>query len=106
MKFKKEEIESARDTLMQYVKDGDTLYFIQEYSSTGMTRYLRVMLASDRNEILHLTHSIAVACGYQLKDRNGSWYIVMHGFGYSASDEIRSAVEYKTGLTGLRDYVI
>ena len=79
---------------LQYLKDtlvsGDNLFItLVKISESGMTRYLKVQFSPKRGEYLTLTYSVGRALGYTIKDMGGDNCIVMKGYGYSASDEIR-----------------
>lgn len=90
----KAERKAKQDQEIQYLRDtlyrGDNLLITVKFvSDTGLTRYLKVQFSPRRGEYLTLTYSIAKAIGYPLKEIQGEDCIVMRGYGYSASDEIR-----------------
>lgn len=79
---------------LQYLKDtlvsGDNLFItLVKISESGLTRYLKVQFSPERGKYLTLTYSVGKALGYTIKDMGGDNCIVMKGYGYSASDEIR-----------------
>jgi hypothetical protein len=100
MTRKEKEQEKARclDNLKKWLKDGDCLYMMTEYTRSGMTRYIRVFLPVARGDIDNLTYNVAFACGYPIKGRCGSWYLVVRGCGYSAVDSVLKSIMHKTGL--------
>lgn len=80
------ELQYLRDTLVS----GDNLLItVVKVSESGMTRYLKVQFSPKRGEYLTLTYSVGKVLGYTIKDTTDDFYIVMKGYGYSASDEIR-----------------
>lgn len=103
---KKEQSEQneVRETLLQWLKPGDTVYTILDHvSRSGMQRRVRVVIllpatahkgGDERQTVtLHPNYSIAKLCGYRLA-RGYRDALVVNGCGFDAGHEIVSNLSY------------
>lgn len=101
----------ALERLREWLKDGDTLYFILRHrASSGMSRIYdvkQIMAAEWRVEneelvyfrprVSHLTWNIALACDFAWNESHGG--IRINGCGFSGEQEIADTLGRKLGIT-------
>ena len=101
MKHTKEDIESATETLKKYVKKGATIHcIVRSVARSGMSRTMD-LYAVHKGEMMLITWSVAVACGYTLT-KDG--LIKRHGCGMDmCSDTVYGLARLLFGTPYLLD---
>ncbi len=97
---KKADVKAAQDRLREWLKDGDTLWFIMRHrSASGMMRTYSVkqLECSDAKvSASDLTSNIAQACGYGWSE--SYWGLKIQGCGFSAEQDISDTVGRLLGI--------
>lgn len=106
---KKQDLEHALailEVLREGVENGGGVLLISADFGKGLTDYFKVSFASvgdlGRVTISHLTWAIAKVCGYSLRDRNGSWFLAVNGYGFSKFDDIADSLARFYGVASIR----
>jgi hypothetical protein len=84
--------QEAREYLAEWIKPSTVIYTQTEYTR-GSTDWVRVFVASKRNEIRDVTYLVGPAIGRKPKDRNG-FQIGLPGGGYSKGLDIYLDIRY------------
>lgn len=91
--------------LKEWLKDGDTLWFIwRGTSASGMQRRYSVhQIAPDAGMLSglatgNMTFNIAVACGYGYDEKNGLNQLKVNGCGFSVPQNVTDTVAQLLGI--------
>lgn len=97
MKYDKETVKYARDTIARYAPEGTRVTAVVTHvSQSGMTRRIRFYVPAQRPDgslhISELTHAFAIALGYPTKEDGNGYGLKVQGAGMDMRFHVISQV--------------
>jgi hypothetical protein len=89
--FSKDKIETHQRLLALYLETGAELAFCIERTKGKKNARVRVYIAPERH-VLDITNTVAIACGFNLKESGGQWHIATTEYSSAAAVNIANAM--------------